>query len=197
MALASLLSAADSYRFSQRFGRTTILAGICGMFLGQALMLLVLHLGAPQPSPWLMAGPLALAGLGNGLLIAPNQDFVLGSVPRDQAGTADGALTTAQRIGAAIGIAVIGVVLFGGSTGQSASSSSSGSSSHSASRGSSHSTPAKPSPQLVSGAEGATVANLGFILAALLCGLALRRKRRRARRGEHVAPAPTRSAGPR
>ena len=48
-----------------------------------------------------------LAGLGNGLVIAPNQDFVLASVPREQAGTAGGALITAQRLGAAIGIAVI------------------------------------------------------------------------------------------
>jgi hypothetical protein len=30
---------------------------------------------------------------------APNQDFVLGSVPKDQAGTAGAALITAQRIG--------------------------------------------------------------------------------------------------
>ncbi len=38
--------------------------------------------GITHPDPWLLAGPLALAGLGNGLVIAPNQDFVLGSVPR-------------------------------------------------------------------------------------------------------------------
>lgn len=103
MALASLLSASNSFRFSRWFGRTAILAGIGGMFAGQALILLVIHLGAPQPSAWLMAGPLAAAGLGNGLVIAPNQD-------------------------------------------------------------------------LVSGAEWATVANLGFILAAFGCGLALPRR---------------------
>ena len=55
----------------------------------------------------------ALAGLGNGLVIAPNQDFVLSDVPQAQAGTAGGALITAQRLGAAIGIAVIGTALFG------------------------------------------------------------------------------------
>jgi hypothetical protein len=66
--------------------------------------LLVLHLGGE--SAWDLTGPLILAGLGNGLVIAPNQDFVLGEVPREQAGTAGGALITAQRLGAAIGIAV-------------------------------------------------------------------------------------------
>jgi hypothetical protein len=45
-ALASLVTATDSYRFSNRFGRAAVLAGIAAMFAGQALMLLVLHLGA-------------------------------------------------------------------------------------------------------------------------------------------------------
>jgi len=46
---------------------------------------------------------------------------VLGSVPKGQAGTAGGALITAQRIGAAIGIAIIGTALFGSGSGQSSS----------------------------------------------------------------------------
>jgi hypothetical protein len=70
--------------------------GIAAMFTGLALMLLVLHLSAPRPGFWALVGPLFLAGLGNGLIIAPNQDFVLGSVPPVQAGTAGGALITAQ-----------------------------------------------------------------------------------------------------
>jgi hypothetical protein len=63
---------------------------------------------APRRAAWLLAGPLAVAGLGNWLVIAPNQDFVLGSVPRRQAGAAGGELITAQRMGAAMGIAVGG-----------------------------------------------------------------------------------------
>jgi hypothetical protein len=88
-ALASLATAANSYKFSNRFGRGTVLAGLAGMLAGQALILLVLHLSGRQLSAWALTGPLFLAGLGNGLVIAPNQDFVLGSVPRRQAGTAD------------------------------------------------------------------------------------------------------------
>lgn len=106
-AVASLSTASNSYRFSTRFGRKTVQGGLAAMFAGLALMLLVLHLAAPRPDAWDFLGPLFLAGLGNGLVIAPNQDFALGSVPRSQAGTAGGALITAQRIGAAIGIAVI------------------------------------------------------------------------------------------
>jgi MFS family permease len=111
-------SAANSARFSTRFGRWTVISGIAAMLAGQTLILLVLHLSAPAPTAWLLLGPLALAGLGNGLVIAPNQDFVLGSVPPSQAGTAGGALVTAQRIGAALGIAVVGTALFGSGSGQ-------------------------------------------------------------------------------
>jgi EmrB/QacA subfamily drug resistance transporter len=153
-ALGSLLSASNSARFSGRFGRNTILAGAGAMLAGQALMLLALHLSAPKPSPWALIGPLALAGLGNGIVIAPNQDFVLGSVPPREAGTAGGALITAQRIGAAIGIAVIGTALFGGG-GESSG---------------------KIVPQYVHTAQTATLANLAFILAAIICARALPRR---------------------
>jgi MFS family permease len=73
----------------------------------------VLYLAAPHPGGWELAGPLLVAGLGSGMVIAPNQDFVMAYVPRQEAGTASGTLTAAQRIGSAIGIAVIGTVLFG------------------------------------------------------------------------------------
>ncbi|HET6187024.1 MAG TPA: MFS transporter [Trebonia sp.] len=154
-ACGSLLTASNSYRFSRRFGRKTILVGIAGMLAGQALMLLVLAVSGSQPDFWSLTGPLLLAGLGNGLVIAPNQDFVLGSVPREQAGTAGGALITAQRLGAAIGIAVIGTALFGS--------------------GGSGST-AKVMPSLLHSGQTATAVNLCFIAAAFLCALALPRR---------------------
>jgi EmrB/QacA subfamily drug resistance transporter len=152
-AVASLSTASNSYRFSTRFGRKTVQGGLVAMFAGLALVLLVLHLTAPRPDVWDLIGPLFLAGLGNGLVIAPNQDFVLTSVPKGQAGTAGGALTTAQRIGAAIGIAVIGTALFGSGSGQSSS--------------------AKLMPSLIHTAQSATAVNLAFVLAAWLCAFGL------------------------
>jgi EmrB/QacA subfamily drug resistance transporter len=157
-ALGSLSTASNSYRFSRRFGRKAVLGGICGMFAGQALILLVLRLSGSHPGFWPLVGPLLLAGLGSGLVIAPNQDFVLASVPREQAGTAGGALITAQRLGAAIGIAAVGTALFGsGSSGSSASAS-------------------HPMPSLVHSAQDATVVNLCFIVAALACAFGLPRR---------------------
>lgn len=65
-ALGSLISAANNVRFSNRFGRATIMTGAGAMLAGQALMLLALHLSAPKPSAFAFIGPLALAGLGTG-----------------------------------------------------------------------------------------------------------------------------------
>lgn len=151
-ALGSLLTASNSYRFSRRIGRKAIQAGIAAMFAGQAIMLLVLWLSGTHPGFWALTGPLLLAGLGNGLVIAPNQDFVLADVPRAQAGTAGAALITAQRLGAAIGIAVIGTALFGGGGAGGGAM-----------------------PSLLHSAQTATLVNLGFVLAALLCTFGLPR----------------------
>jgi len=160
-ACGSLLTASNSYRFSRRLGRLAIVAGISGMLAGQGLLLLVLELSGTRPDFWALAGALLIAGLSNGLVIAPNQDFVLGSVPREQAGTAGGALITAQRLGAAIGIAAVGTALFGSGGG--------GGSGEAGGAG-------KAMPALIHSAQPATAVNLCFIAAALGCALALPRR---------------------
>jgi len=111
--VGSLVTAANSDKLSARMGRMVLITGCALVLAGLALVILVIHLTAPALDGWYLVGPLLLAGLGNGMVIAPNQDFVLASVPRKEAGTASGILSTAQRLGTAIGIAVIGTVLFG------------------------------------------------------------------------------------
>jgi EmrB/QacA subfamily drug resistance transporter len=109
----SLAAAANSDKLSARLGRMVLIVGCVLVAAGLGLVTLVVHLTAPHPDGWYLVGPLLLAGLGNGMVIAPNQDFVLATVPRSEAGTASAMLGTAQRVGSAIGIAVIGTVLFG------------------------------------------------------------------------------------
>jgi hypothetical protein len=96
---------------------------------------------------------------------------VLSSVPREQAGTAGGALITAQRLGAAIGIAVVGTALFGSGSGGGAGGSGAGGSGGGAGSGASHAV-----PLLVHSARDATIVNLCFIAAALLCAFGLPRR---------------------
>ena len=112
-ALGSLAGAANSARLSARLGRMVLVTGCLLVSAGLAGTAGLLYLTAPHPGGWDLAGPLLAAGLGSGMVIPANQDFVMAYVPRREAGTASGTLSAAQRIGSAIGIAVTGTVLFG------------------------------------------------------------------------------------
>jgi MFS family permease len=78
--------------------------------LGGTALAVVLVTG--RGAGWAMAGPLLIAGLGSGLVIAPNQTLTLDQVPVPSAGSAAGTLQTAQRVGSAVGIAAVGAVFF-------------------------------------------------------------------------------------
>jgi EmrB/QacA subfamily drug resistance transporter len=60
-----------------------------------------------------VVAPLVLAGMGLGLLVVPLIDIALATVPTSDAGAASGAYGTVQQVGAALGVAVAGVVFFG------------------------------------------------------------------------------------
>lgn len=62
---------------------------------------------------WALAVPLILIGAGGGLVISPNQTLVLASVPPGISGVAGGVLSLGQRMGTAIGTAIIPSILYG------------------------------------------------------------------------------------
>lgn len=111
-ALGSMVSASQSDKISGRIGRWVLVVGCSLMGIGLTILLIVLRLKAANISALDITLPLLLAGIGNGLFIAPNQDFILASVPRQDAGSAAGMLATAQRVGSALGIAIVATTLF-------------------------------------------------------------------------------------
>ena len=112
-ALGSALTASLGSRRVLARGRVLIAAGLATVILGLALAWLAVDLKAgPDVSYWLVL-PLLIAGLGGGLVISPNQTLSLSQVPGQRAGSAGGALQTAQRIGSAAGIAITGSVFYG------------------------------------------------------------------------------------
>ena len=58
-------------------------------------------------SIWRIIAPLLLIGLGWAIFNSPNQSAILGSVPRDEVGTASGMNTTTARTGGAMGVALL------------------------------------------------------------------------------------------
>jgi MFS family permease len=85
---------------------------LAGIAIGLGGTVLAVHMVEGRGVGWAMAAPLLFAGLGSGLVIAPNQTLTLSEVPVRMGGTAGGTLQTGQRVGSAIGIAAVGSVFF-------------------------------------------------------------------------------------
>ncbi|MEU8332783.1 MFS transporter [Micromonospora sp. NPDC048839] len=111
-ALGSAAAAVLGGRIVNRIGRPLVAIGLLTIVVGLAATVVALRLAPDDPAPWVTAGPLLVAGIGSGLVIAPNQTITLADVPVAQAGSGAGMLQTGQRIGAAAGIAAVGSVFF-------------------------------------------------------------------------------------
>ncbi|MET7868173.1 MFS transporter [Micromonospora taraxaci] len=111
-ALGSAAAAVLGGRIVNRLGRPLVAIGLFTVVVGLAATVVALRLAPDAPAPWVAAGPLLVAGIGSGLVIAPNQTITLSEVPVAQAGSGAGMLQTGQRIGAAAGIAAVGSMFF-------------------------------------------------------------------------------------
>ena len=113
-ALGAVVSSLNSNKLAQRLGRNVLVTGAAVMAGGLVWLWVVLRYSDPTgPTQWDLLLPLLIAGLGNGVFIAPNARFIIATVDQSDAGAASGVVATMQRVGSAIGIAVISSVLFG------------------------------------------------------------------------------------
>jgi EmrB/QacA subfamily drug resistance transporter len=113
-ALGSIVGASQSDRLATRMGRGVLVLGTALVSAGLiALWLVLVLIPSPDLTNWELLVPLLVAGIGSGMFIAPNAQFIVATVDRAEAGAASGVIGTVQRIGSAIGIAVIGSVFFG------------------------------------------------------------------------------------
>jgi EmrB/QacA subfamily drug resistance transporter len=113
-AIGLIGGASQSDALASRFGRSLLVIGLGMVALGITAVWLVLALKLPTGySGWQLVAPLLIAGVGSGFFIAPNIDFIVATVDPEDAGAASGVIGTMQRVGSAIGIAIIGTILFG------------------------------------------------------------------------------------
>jgi EmrB/QacA subfamily drug resistance transporter len=111
-ALGVAVSAAIAGRLVSRFGRLLTVLGLTATIAGLVITALLLRHVAGDAAQWAVAGPLLIAGLGGGMVTSPNVTLSLQHVPVRMAGAAGGALQTAQRIGSAIGTAVLATIFY-------------------------------------------------------------------------------------
>ena len=95
-----------------KFGRRVLMAGALLNATGFASYVWVSWHYGLSISSWQMAGPLVVAGIGFGLVVAPMIDLILTDVPVEDAGSASGLLNTTQQVGMALGVALVGVLFF-------------------------------------------------------------------------------------
>ena len=111
-AVGSAVSAPLSGRVVTRIGRTLVVAGAITFGVG-AVALAVVGGHLPTGHATLaLALPLFVMGCGQGMLVTPNQTLALMDVDPQMGSAAGGVLQTGQRIGLAIGQALIGAVFF-------------------------------------------------------------------------------------
>jgi EmrB/QacA subfamily drug resistance transporter len=81
-----------------------------GMLVVSAALFWVSTVGTAATPASLLA-PFIMIGIGAGLAISPTTNLVMRTVPAEYAGAASGMLSTSQRVGAVLGVAVLGAVL--------------------------------------------------------------------------------------
>jgi EmrB/QacA subfamily drug resistance transporter len=117
--VGSFIGAPVAVPLAQRYGRRILAIGAAGMVAGiLGVALAAPHVGTGG-SPWPIVPGLVVAGAGLALLVVPLVNVVLAAVPVEVAGGASGLFSTAQQLGGALGVALLGTVFFGYADGHS------------------------------------------------------------------------------
>ena len=110
--VGSFLVAPVAVPLAQKHGGRVLVIGAVLMAAGIALVTaFISHVGAGG-SPWPVVPGLVVAGAGLSLLVIPLVNVVLAAAPAEAAGSASGLFSTAQQLGGAIGVAVLGTAFF-------------------------------------------------------------------------------------
>ncbi len=105
-AVGGALAAGIGGRLVERMGRLLVVIGLVTVVVG--LVAVDVLVGRIEGAEGIkLALPLFVAGFGGGFVISPNVTLTLSVVDVQHAGSGGGMLQTAQRVGSAIGVAVV------------------------------------------------------------------------------------------
>jgi len=112
LAVGYVLTSFPAPALTVRFGRRVVLIGALACAVGNGLLMAaVWHWGVGGPLLLLVPG-LLVQGAGQGLCITPLTTTIMSQADASTAGLVSGALSTAQQVGNAIGVAVTGVIFY-------------------------------------------------------------------------------------
>lgn len=107
-----ILTSGIAQRFATTHGRRLIRTGLLILAVGTVVLILLMNNYGPQVSYWSITLPMLLMGCGMGLCVSILTNVILAEVPSHSAGAGSGVLNAALQLGAAVGIAVVGVIFF-------------------------------------------------------------------------------------
>lgn len=105
--IGSSVAAIIGGRLVARFGRWIVVVGCVAVVVGVGLTAMLVDTGAHGDAVLMLSGPFLLAGLGSGLIVAPNQTLAMADIPRSDASTAGGVYQTGMRLGSSIGLPLV------------------------------------------------------------------------------------------
>ena len=106
-ALGAAVTAPVAGRLVSRIHRRLTVGALLVMMSGVLSVALLVPDRSSSGLAWVLVGGLLLAGLGGGGVISPNFTLTLAEVPPRMGGAAGAALQTGQRIGSALGAALL------------------------------------------------------------------------------------------
>lgn len=107
-----VLASLAAPRLVSRWGMRAIVAGALTYAAAIGLLIVQVRMAGAELAPARLIPALVVVGAGQGFIMTPLLNLVLGFVDETLAGMASGMIATVQQIGAALGVAVVGV-LFG------------------------------------------------------------------------------------
>lgn len=110
--LGAFIGVGISAPLGLKLGKVVPASGALAQAVGVGWLAAVVSSKGSSFGGWDATPPMLLAGIGLGLLVVPLIDIALATVPSSDAGAASGTYSTFQQLGAALGIAVIGVIFF-------------------------------------------------------------------------------------
>jgi MFS family permease len=113
LALPYVVTSMRAPLLAARYGRNVVTASALTLVAGHLVLIGTVALGRAGGSVLTLLPGLGLVGVGMGLGIAPLTGGLLAGLRPEQAGAASGALTTAQYVGSALGVALVGIAFFG------------------------------------------------------------------------------------
>jgi predicted MFS family arabinose efflux permease len=111
--LGAFIGTGVSVPLGVKLGKVIMFVGAAVQATAVAWAIQIVHAEGTGLGRWDLALALGLGGAGLGLLVVPLVDVALATVAHSDAGAASGAYGTFQQVGAATGVAVVGVVFFG------------------------------------------------------------------------------------